>query len=181
MRKLRVLSAPANIVSRTRQLLVLSIVIALSSVPIMTGAGTATAAESQSPPQLVVSLTATDVAGINQEIARSGGLSLPATTQALVVQGSAVAPATAGGDVLAAPSARSGGWGTAWKIVKCTASIGTFIAGNLLLVTKVRKLGGVVKVAKKLVAAKNKEARLNAAIAFFGDVSGVGAVVSQCS
>ena len=30
-------------------------------------------------------------------------------------------------------------WSDAWKVVKCTAAVGAFIAGNLLLVTKVRR------------------------------------------
>ena len=34
-------------------------------------------------------------------------------------------------------------WSDAWKVVKCTAAVGAFIAGNLLLATKVRKSAAI--------------------------------------
>lgn len=81
------------------------------------------------------------------------------------------------GEVVASTS---GGWGKAWRVAKCTAAVGGFIAGNALLVLKVRKLGGVAAVARRLVAAGSAEARWKAAAAFFGDVTGLGGVVAAC-
>jgi len=43
------------------------------------------------------------------------------------------------------------GWvSTAAKIAKCAAILAAEIAGNLLLISKVRKLGGAAKAAKKV-------------------------------
>jgi len=71
-------------------------------------------------------------------------------------------------------------WSDAWEVVKCTAAIGAFVAGNLLLVTKVRKLGGIAKAVNKLRGASNAANRYKAAIALFGEVAGINAVVQEC-
>jgi hypothetical protein len=66
-------------------------------------------------------------------------------------------------------------------LAKCVAAIGAFIAGNTLIIVKVRKAGGVIKVAKKLLQAGSSEERLTAALAIFGDISGVTALVENCA
>jgi len=63
---------------------------------------------------------------------------------------------------------------------RCVAAIGAFVAGNALVVVKVRKAGGVVKVAKSLLSAGSAEARLKVALTFFGDITGVTTVVEAC-
>jgi len=63
---------------------------------------------------------------------------------------------------------------------KCVAAVGAFVAGNALVVLKVRRAGGVIKVAKELLAANSAEKRLKAALAIFGDISGVTGVVEAC-
>jgi hypothetical protein len=65
-------------------------------------------------------------------------------------------------------------------LAKCVAAVGAFIAGNALIIVKVRKAGGVVKVAKKLLQAGSSEERLKAALAIFGDIAGVTALVENC-
>ena len=65
-------------------------------------------------------------------------------------------------------------------LAKCVAAIGAFIAGNTLIIVKVRKAGGVIKVAKRLLEAGSSEERLKAALAIFGDISGVTALVENC-
>lgn len=72
------------------------------------------------------------------------------------------------------------GWGTAWKVTKCVAAIGGFVAGNAVLVLKLKKLGGVYKGAKLVVRAGNKEERLKALVSMFGEVTGIGAVATAC-
>jgi hypothetical protein len=65
-------------------------------------------------------------------------------------------------------------------LAKCVGAVGAFVAGNALVVVKVRKAGGVVKVAKKLLEAGSAEERLKVALTFFGDISGVAGVVEAC-
>jgi len=72
------------------------------------------------------------------------------------------------------------GWGDAWKITKCVAAIGGFIAGNALLISKASKFGGVAKGVKLIVEAGNKEERLKLLIGIFGEVTGIGAVAATC-
>lgn len=69
---------------------------------------------------------------------------------------------------------------TAWGWTLCGASIGALVAGNLLIASKITKLGGVAKVIIKLKAAKNADARYKALIAFFGEFTGIGAVLNNC-
>jgi hypothetical protein len=66
-------------------------------------------------------------------------------------------------------------------LAKCVGAIGAFIAGNALVIVKVRKAGGVIKVAKTLLQAGSAEARLKAAIAIFGDITGLAGLVENCS
>ncbi|MEV0111947.1 hypothetical protein AB0H77_01645 [Streptomyces sp. NPDC050844] len=72
------------------------------------------------------------------------------------------------------------GWDTAWKVTKCVGSIGAFIAGNALLVTKATKFGGVLKGAKLIVQAGNKEERIKLLVAIFGEVTGLSTVATAC-
>ncbi|MHA7274135.1 hypothetical protein ACX80Z_11935 [Arthrobacter sp. TMT4-20] len=69
---------------------------------------------------------------------------------------------------------------TVWGWALCTASIGALVAGNLLIASKITKLGGVAKVVAKLKVAKNAQARYKALIAFFGEFTGIGAVLNNC-
>ncbi|TGB08417.1 hypothetical protein [Streptomyces sp. MZ04] len=72
------------------------------------------------------------------------------------------------------------GWDTAWKVTKCVGSIGAFIAGNALLVTKATKFGGVLKGAKLIVQAGNKEERIKLLIGIFGEVTGISTIATAC-
>lgn len=72
------------------------------------------------------------------------------------------------------------GWDTAWKVTKCVGAIGAFIAGNALLVTKATKFGGVLKGAKLIVQAGNKEERIKLLIAIFGEVTGISTIATAC-
>jgi len=71
-------------------------------------------------------------------------------------------------------------WGAAWRVVKCAAAIAGFVAGNLILISKIRKLGGFVKVAKRIVGAKDKEAALKAILGGAVAITGAGGVVTAC-
>jgi hypothetical protein len=64
--------------------------------------------------------------------------------------------------------------------MQCVAAVGALVAGNLLVASKVATAGGVVKVARRLFDAKNAPDRYKAALAFFGDITGIGAVISSC-
>jgi hypothetical protein len=66
-------------------------------------------------------------------------------------------------------------------LAKCVGAIGAFVAGNTLILVKIRKAGGVVKVAKMLLQAGSSEERLKAAVTIFGDISGLAGLVEGCS
>jgi hypothetical protein len=69
----------------------------------------------------------------------------------------------------------------ALKILGCVFGVGTFIAGNVVLVAKIRKAGGIVKFAKRLWHAKNAEQRAHIVYNTLGSLSGVTALVAACS
>jgi len=69
------------------------------------------------------------------------------------------------------------GW---WGWAKCTTSIGALVAGNLLIATKIRKLGGIPKVIETLKAARNAQERYKALLYFFGEFAGINAVLTNC-
>ncbi|OIJ97786.1 hypothetical protein BIV25_13340 [Streptomyces sp. MUSC 14] len=71
-------------------------------------------------------------------------------------------------------------WGTTWKVTKCVGAIGAFIAGNALLVSKATKFGGVLKGAKLIVQAGNKQERLKLLVGIFGEVTGLSTVATSC-
>ncbi|MFI1472441.1 hypothetical protein [Streptomyces wuyuanensis] len=72
------------------------------------------------------------------------------------------------------------GLGTAWKVTKCVGAIGAFVAGNAVMISKLRKLGGVYKGAKLVVQAGNFQDRMKALGAMFGEVTGLSMVASNC-
>lgn len=69
------------------------------------------------------------------------------------------------------------GW---WGWAKCTAAIGALVAGNLLIATKVRKLGGIPKIVQTLKEARNAQERYKALLYFFGEFAGINAVITNC-
>src|SRR4051794_9102921 len=68
-----------------------------------------------------------------------------------------------------------------FKVIGCVLGVGTFIAGNTVLVLKVKRLGGILKFAKKLWHAKSAEQRAEVIAKVFGSVSGVGALIAACT
>lgn len=68
-----------------------------------------------------------------------------------------------------------------WGVVECGASIGLFIAGNAVLIGKARKAGGVYKVARRVWKAKSRVKKLEALKGFFGEITGLTAVIHGCS
>lgn len=71
-------------------------------------------------------------------------------------------------------------WSNAWKMVKCAGAIGTFIAGNVILISKIRKAGGLRKVAKLLRKKGSAEKKAKAFLAIVGEVGGINAVIKAC-
>jgi hypothetical protein len=69
----------------------------------------------------------------------------------------------------------------ALKIVGCVFAVGTFIAGNVVLVAKIRRAGGIVRFAKRLWHAKNAEQRAKVVYNTLGTLSGATALVAACS
>jgi hypothetical protein len=126
-----------------------------------------------------MNLAAGDVASLNRLARAEGASTLPAGVRTLTfkVDGSVEARDARGRQIEVQP----GWWGTAWKVAQCGAAVGTFIAGNMLLIYKIKKIGGVTRAAKLLVNAENAEQRWKAAALLFGEVTGLGAIVSSCS
>lgn len=69
------------------------------------------------------------------------------------------------------------GW---WGIAKCAVAIGLFIAGNVVAISKIRKAGGVWKVAKRVWKTKGAERKAQALAAVFGAIAGIEQLVDQC-
>ncbi|GGP95640.1 hypothetical protein GCM10010278_86620 [Streptomyces melanogenes] len=78
--------------------------------------------------------------------------------------------------------ADSGGfsWKRAWKVTACVGAIGAFVAGNAVLVSKLRRLGGVWTGARTVVQAGGYQDRMKALVAMFGNVTGLSAVAKSC-
>ncbi|NUS94742.1 MAG: hypothetical protein HOQ36_20425 [Nocardia sp.] len=72
------------------------------------------------------------------------------------------------------------GWGTAWKATKCAAVLGGFVAGNVALVSKLTKLGGIAKGAALIAQAGNVEERMELLLSIFGEVMGLNMIASNC-
>jgi hypothetical protein len=68
---------------------------------------------------------------------------------------------------------------TAWKVARCTAAVAAFVAGNLSVAARVKKVGGVAKMVEKLRDARNWEARDEAVLAITGEVAGIDLVVNE--
>ena len=68
----------------------------------------------------------------------------------------------------------------AWDVVKCTAAVAAFVAGNLFVAAKIKKIGGVAKMVEKLRGAKSWEARYKAVLSITGEVAGISLVVDEC-
>lgn len=67
-----------------------------------------------------------------------------------------------------------------WQIARCAAHLGAFIVGNVYLIAKIRRAGGIAKSARILADARNWEQRYKAALALFGNVIGIDGVVRNC-
>lgn len=66
-------------------------------------------------------------------------------------------------------------------VFKCALAIAGFIAGNAVIISKLRKAGGVWKVAKKLWKAKGGRRKAEIFAGIVGQVTGITAVVEGCS
>ncbi|MFI1177895.1 hypothetical protein [Streptomyces melanogenes] len=71
-------------------------------------------------------------------------------------------------------------WKRAWKVTACVGAIGAFVAGNAVLVSKLRRLGGVWTGARTVVQAGGYQDRMKALAAMFGNVTGLSAVAKSC-
>jgi hypothetical protein len=67
------------------------------------------------------------------------------------------------------------------KIARCAVTIGVFVTGNALWITKLRKAGGVWKVAKRTFTAKGKRAKLKVLYGVLGNVLGLDQIAEACA
>jgi hypothetical protein len=67
------------------------------------------------------------------------------------------------------------------KALICVGSVGAFVAGNTVLVLKIKKAGGVVKFARALWKAKSAEQRTVLIGKLFGTLTGGGGVIEACT
>jgi hypothetical protein len=63
----------------------------------------------------------------------------------------------------------------------CGTAVGAFIAGNAVAVAKLRKAGGIIKVAKKVLTAEGRLGKMEAVAAVFAEMAGMKTVVDGCS
>jgi hypothetical protein len=68
-----------------------------------------------------------------------------------------------------------------FKIVGCVLGVATFVAGNTVLVLKIKKVGGILKFAKRLWQARNAEQRVKLVYQTLGTLSGVTGFVAACT
>jgi hypothetical protein len=66
------------------------------------------------------------------------------------------------------------------KVAKCALGIAGFAAANYIAVYKLRKAGGVWKVAKETWRAKGKIGKVKVLAAVFGELTGLNAVAEGC-
>lgn len=90
----------------------------------------------------------------------------------------------AGGTQVAAASQAAivqyGVLSTIRKIARCAVTIGVFVTGSALWITKLRKAGGVWKVAKRTSTAKGKRAKLKVLYGVLGNVLGLDQIAEAC-
>lgn len=67
-----------------------------------------------------------------------------------------------------------------FSVLRCGAAVAAFAAGNGLIIFKIRKAGGVVKVAKIILGKGSYEAKLKAVLAITGNVFGVNQLFKEC-
>jgi len=73
-------------------------------------------------------------------------------------------------------------------VVRCGVAIGAFIAGNVALIAKVKKMGGVYKAARKIFSKRRKgeskaahrERIATAVLGVFGEITGADQVIEKC-
>lgn len=62
----------------------------------------------------------------------------------------------------------------------CVAAIGAFVAGNATWIYKVRKAGGMVAAAKRVLSAADHEAKLKALTGLFTNAIGLDTIAQNC-
>lgn len=71
-------------------------------------------------------------------------------------------------------------WSTVRKIAKCALGIAVFVGSNVVAVSKLRRSGGVWKVAKRTWQAKGKIRKVAVLTSVFGEVLGLNQVAEGC-
>jgi hypothetical protein len=66
-------------------------------------------------------------------------------------------------------------------VAKCAAGVGAFVFGNLAAVTKLRRAGGVIRVARRILRASSRAEKYAAVAAIFGEITGITGVVDACT
>jgi hypothetical protein len=118
---------------------------------------------------LVVILSATLL--IPAQANASHAVAVPTNQQ---TQGHGVGPSSGAG-----PTRRSF-VGTVRKVAKCAIHIGGFVVGNAVAINKLRRAGGVWKLARETWKAKGREGKLKVLSSVFGELIGLNAVVEAC-
>jgi hypothetical protein len=67
------------------------------------------------------------------------------------------------------------------KVASCALHIAAFVVGNTVAVSKLRKAGGVWKVAKRTWRARTKTGKLRVLSSVFGELIGLNTVVDACT
>ena len=67
-----------------------------------------------------------------------------------------------------------------WQITKCAAAIGYLVGSNVVLIGKIKALGGAWNAAKLLLGATTRAEKVRAARNVFGTVLGIDVVINNC-
>lgn len=68
---------------------------------------------------------------------------------------------------------------TAWKLTKCTPAAAAFVAGNLFVATKLKKIGRVAEIVNRPLAAKKVDDRFETTIAITSEVARVSLIMDE--
>jgi hypothetical protein len=111
----------------------------------------------------------------------TGLLMMPAQANASQTPDAGATPrAPAVGYSAATGATQRGMFSTIRRVAKCAIHIGAFVAGNAVAINKLRKAGGVWKLAKEAWKAKGRAGKLKVLSSVFGELIGLNTVAEAC-
>ena len=67
------------------------------------------------------------------------------------------------------------------KVISCGINIAALVVSNAVAISKLRKAGGIWKIAKKMLRTKGKLGKLKVLASVVGEIAGINQVVEACT